>query len=121
MHEGRWTKLWSDPFDGYVTWSGHSAWYLIETIESFNGMRYVSSTGQGNFLQWFSASAFGGTNYSNTPIGAACNTDEPYHIGGSDPSVYFGLWASGKNLAISAWNSAVTPNYQVVGDPFVKH
>jgi hypothetical protein len=53
--------------NGYVSWSGNSSWYLMQTIESFNGQR---QTGQGNFTEWFSSNAFGGTNYSNTPVGA---------------------------------------------------
>jgi hypothetical protein len=59
-----------------------------------------------------------------SPIGAVSHTDEPYTYGIEDSSVYFGLWASGKTLAICAWNShntsTPTPYFQVVGDPFVR-
>ena len=60
------------------------------------------------------------TNYENTPVGAITHTDEPRTVGIEDSSIYFGLWASGKTLAICAWNSRNTPYFQVVGDPFVK-
>ncbi len=98
-----------------VKWTGNSAWWVIETIESFNGWRH---TGQGNFTQWFSADAFGGTDYSNTPIGAVSHTDEPGLAGVNDSRLYFGLWAQGKSFAISGWNSRITPLFQAVGDPF---
>jgi hypothetical protein len=100
-----------------VKWSGNSGWWIIETVESYNGDRVTS---QGNFLSWYATNAFGGTNYSNTPVGAGSNVDEPYEIPGSNNSeVYFGLWASGKNFAICAWNSVLTDEFQAVGDPFV--
>ncbi len=100
-----------------VKWEGNSSWYIIETIESHNGMRYSD---QGNFIYWFSASAFGGTNYSNTPVGAVTHVDEPSLSGVNNSAQYFGLWAKGKNFALSAWNSTNTPVFQAVGDPYVK-
>jgi len=100
-----------------VNWTGNSGWYIMETIESFNGQRY--QFGQGNFVEWFSESAFGGSNYSNTPIGAPSNVNEPFIPGPNYSSNYFGLWANGKNAGICAWNSINTPSFQVVGDPFV--
>ncbi|MGA2544472.1 MAG: hypothetical protein ABSG78_23225 [Verrucomicrobiota bacterium] len=108
------------PIDGTVTFVGNSGWYLIQTDESFNGIREY--TGQGNFLEWYSSNAFGGTDYSHTPIGAVCHVDEPGRAE-NDPYLYFGLWAAGKGFACCAWNSFYgygTPFLQVVGDPFVK-
>lgn len=102
--------------DGNVKWSGNSGWWVIRTVESFNGQR--SFGGQGQFLQWFSSNAFGGTNYSNTPVGGPSYTDEP-GAKGTDNAIYFGSWAAGKNLAICAWISCGAQYYQVVGDPFV--
>ena len=103
--------------NGSVVFSGHSSWYLIETIESFNGMR--GDPGQGTFIKWLLPNAFGGTNYSNTPIGAVTHVEEPYANYVENSQVYFGLWASGKNFAICAWNAQRTPFFQAVGDPFV--
>ena len=87
------------PRNGLVVWGGASSWWAIETVESYNGCR---STSQGNFTQWFSVGAFGGTNYENTPVGAVSHTDEPgvEHVNAA--GLYFGLWAGGKNFAICA-------------------
>lgn len=104
------------PLNGSVVWKGNSSWWLIETIESFNGIR---NSGQGNFVDWFSSNAFGGTNYSNTPIGAVSHVEEPFLSNVENAPIYFGLWASGKNFAICAWNSRQTPYFQAVGDPWV--
>ena len=104
------------PRNGAVVWHGNSSWWIIETIESFNGTR---STGSGNFTQWFSEIAFGGTNYQNTPVGAVSHTDEPGLGYINDGSIYFSLWAAGKSFAISAWRSRQTIFFQAVGDPFV--
>jgi hypothetical protein len=101
-----------------VNWTGNSDWYLIETVVSFTGQRYRWSSD--HFTEWFAGNAFGGENYSNTPIGAVTYVDEPYEIGINDVSIYFGLWASGKNSAICAWSSRKTSKFQAVGDPFIK-
>jgi alpha-tubulin suppressor-like RCC1 family protein len=105
--------------NGSVNWTGHSSWWIIETIESFNG-EVAQRSPMGNFTQWYSNNAFGGTNYSNTPVGAVTHVEEP---GGNvnDAYVYFGLWASGKNFAVCAWNSRVTDYFQAVGDPLIIH
>ena len=97
--------------------SPYSGWWIMESIESFNGERLAY--GQGIFLKWFSTNAFGGTLYRNTPVGGVSHTDEPGLPGVNNSSVYFGLWASGKNLAICAWYSRSTGVFQAVGDPFV--
>jgi alpha-tubulin suppressor-like RCC1 family protein len=102
--------------NGTVQWSGNSGWWIIETVESFNGQR---TTSQGNFLEWFSSNAFGGTNYSNTPIGAVSHVEEPDLPGVENSAIYYGLWTSKKNFAICAWNARNTPYFQAVGDPFV--
>jgi hypothetical protein len=49
--------------NGTVKWTGTNRWWIIETIESFNGQR---QTFHGHPQEWFSPNAFGGTNYSNT-------------------------------------------------------
>jgi hypothetical protein len=95
------------PRSGSVVWGSHSSWWIISTLESYNGWR---DTGQGNFTQWFSYNGFGYAtfiNYENTPVGAVTHTDEPGLPNVEDASVYFGLWALGKNLAICGWNSRI--------------
>jgi hypothetical protein len=103
----------------FVKWAGNSGWWLVETIESYNGHRYQKDFG--TYIKWFSSNAFGGTNYANTPIGAVSHTDEPGLSGVNDASIYFGSWAAGKNFAICAWDSkpSTTKRFQAVGDPFV--
>lgn len=105
------------PTDGSIVWSGNSGWWIIETAESYNGIR--GGQGQGNFLEWFASNAFGGTNYSNTPIGAVSHVEEPQLPGVENSSIYFGLWALEKDFAICAWNARNTHYFQAVGDPFV--
>jgi len=104
-----------------IVFQGKSKWYLIQTIESFNGQRF--RTDYGTFVEWYSANAFGGTNFSGTPVGAVSNTDEPGDGIGSwnDPAVLFGLWEAGKNFGACAWISRRTGHYQAVGDPLIKH
>ena len=70
-------------------------------------------------LKILPANYFGGTNYSNTPIGACSNVEEPQIEGSSTISAYLNLWVSGKNFAFCAWNAVNTPYFQAVGDPFV--
>ena len=101
--------------DSKVKWFGNSGWWIIETLESYNGL---PGEGQGDFWQWFSSNAFAGTNYSNIPVGAVTHVDEPFS-GVNDASIYFGLWERRKNFAICAWNSSRTLYFQAVGDPFV--
>ena len=104
------------PTNGIPQWFGNSGWWIIETIESFNGTR--GDPGQGTFLKWFSANAFGSTDYLNTPVGAVTHVAEP--VGGpNSPDVYFRLWAQGAVFAKCAWLSRNTPYFQAVGDPFV--
>ena len=103
--------------NGVVAWKGHSGWWIIETIESLNGMR--GDLGHGNFIKWFSPDAFGGTNYSNTPVGAVGYTDEPGVGGLNDAAIYFGAWARGDTFANAAWESRKTMHFQAVGDPLV--
>jgi hypothetical protein len=98
-----------------VAWEGNSGWWIIETTESYNGL---PCAGQSDYWMWFSSSAFGGANYSNTPIGAVTHVDEP-GANVNNGFLYFGLWEAGKNFAICAWNSRMTQNFQAVGDPFV--
>jgi alpha-tubulin suppressor-like RCC1 family protein len=116
--------------DTSIVFSGSSDWFLMTTTESFNGQR-VSQFSQSTFLTWYASNAFAGTNYSNTPAGAACYVDEPYLVpnGHVNSAIYFGDWADGRNFAISAWAAAATSidvpfgeaasEVQFVGDPFL--
>jgi hypothetical protein len=107
--------------NGFLKWQGHSSWWIIETVESFNGVNYLN-TFQGNFVKWFAENAFGGTNFSNTPVGAVAHVNEPGLGGINDAQVYFGLWARGKKFATAAsasqWLSG--EEHIIFGDPFVR-
>ncbi len=108
------------PRNGAVMWNRSSGWWIIETIESYNGLRHNSDLLQAFFLQWFTLVAFRGTNnYSKTPVGAVSHVYEP--VGGvNDAATYFGLWEARKNFGICSWNSRRTPYFQAVRDPLVR-
>jgi alpha-tubulin suppressor-like RCC1 family protein len=112
--------------NGQVVFSGDSGWYIMTTIDSFDGQR---ATMQSSYLTWFASNAFGGTNYSNTPIGAVTTVNEPGLSGKPSPTAFYGDWAAGKSFAISAWDAQEQGNgtpgvdahfFQAVGDPFVR-
>jgi hypothetical protein len=104
-----------------VKWHGNSGWWIIETVESFNGCNYGGEV-QGTFRKWFARDAFGGRNYLNTPVGAVGHVWEPTVAGINDSSIYFGLWARGKKFAVAA-SASQQPwmrYYIIFGDPFVR-
>jgi len=101
---------------GKVRFSGKSNWYLIQTIESFNGRREVH---QGHFTQWFSHWAFGGTNYSSTPICAVTHVDEPGLFGVNEPTILWKKWIEGEIFAKCAWDSVKSTPIMFVGDPLI--
>jgi hypothetical protein len=105
--------------NGVVSFFGDSSWHLIETIESFNGMRSGYGSGHSTCVDWFSQDAFGGSNYTNTPVGAVCHTSEPGLSGVSSGTVYFGYWERGKYFAICAWESGSPCALLIIGDPLV--
>lgn len=100
---------------GEVVFSGQSDWYLVCTIESFNG---VLGTSQADWTDWFSAGAFGGVDYSNTPVGAVGHTAEPTGAGVND-EWFARLWARGWPLIECAWQSRNCQHFLCVGDPLV--
>ncbi len=106
--------------NGAVTFTGDSSWYVIQTVESYNGQVQPSGAPQGNFTKWFSPRAFGGTNYANTPIGAVTHVEEPFTSGVNDSAIYFGYWVRQRTFANAAWKSRKTPYFQAVGDPFIR-
>jgi hypothetical protein len=101
--------------DGTVTFTGKSSWFLIATIESFNGQLGCS---QGCFARWFAENAWGGSAYSRTPAGGVAHVEEPYTSGINGPS-YFAMWEAGYVFAEAAWNSRRTPAFLALGDPLI--
>lgn len=108
------------PTDGTLQWSGNSGWWTILTLESFNGQVWQLSP-QGNFVGWFSSNAFGGANFSNTPVAAVGNVTEPMMVtAGVNGEKYFKLWATGKPFGGAVWSTQEALRFQAFGDPFVK-
>ena len=81
----------------------------MTNFESYNGqwIPYLNLYQQA-YLNWFKSNAFGGSNYSNTPVGGTSTVDEPNAIGGTYADVYLGLWSKGKCFALSAWMAVIT-------------
>ncbi len=95
----------------------------MTTIDSFDGQRVTSQAG---YRSWFATNSFGGTNYSNTPIGAVSTVNEPGTSGKPSPQIYYGDWAAGKCFGVAAWDAqevgygAPGIYFEAIGDPFVK-
>jgi hypothetical protein len=112
--------------NGAIQFFGNSGWYIMSTVDSFNGQRVPSFSPQWSFLTWFATNAFDGTNYSNTPVGAVVHVNEPDSTGQENRYIYFGDWAAGKSFAISAWDALIGnplgdyTECAVVGDPFTR-
>ena len=107
--------------DGKIKFSGKSGWYILQTIESWNGQRFNTGwpgTGQGSFVDWFAPNAFGSTDYENTPVGAVSHTSEPSGAGVNSAD-YFRLWERGYFFIEAAWASRNTVYFMATGDPFV--
>jgi hypothetical protein len=104
------------PNDRSIFFTGKSNWYLVKTIESYNG---IVGSNHGNFEQWFVPTTAGGWQYSRTPIGMACHTDEP-SLGGVEGSMYMCNWEAGLLFSECAWSSRRTKYFMAVGDPLVK-
>ena len=113
---------WYQDYDlhGQVGFYGNSSWYIMGTIESYNGTLCYEFRHHGQYTDWFSANAFGSTNYESTPVGAIANTAEPFGEVIGNPSVYLGFWASGKRFGTCAWQAGGLHQRVVLGDPFVK-
>ncbi|MBI5383104.1 MAG: hypothetical protein HZA90_00300 [Verrucomicrobia bacterium] len=107
-------------FNGNVRFYDNAEWYIMGTIESFNGILADFFAHHGDYGEWFSPGAFYRTNYEGTPVGAVCYVWEP-NANAVDSGVYLGLWARSKNFITCAWLSSRVPEVTlVVGDPFVR-
>ncbi len=103
-----------------ICFYGKSAWYILRTSESYNGLLQLEG-GHSNYDQWFASNAFGGTNYSNTPVGAVCSADAPGSFSFELTFDYFPLWAAGRRFGICAWQvDAGSLANLVIGDPLMK-
>ena len=98
--------------NGDVTFTGKASWWVGATNESYNG---VYGSYMGDPTDYFSANAFGGTNYSNTPICFTVHTAEP-RVAGCENSSYFDRWARGWSSLEAAWTGQDTHRFLVVTD-----
>ena len=128
---GRWGNRGADyAIDGRIRWGENSDWWLMLSVESFNGQRepsrrqggeahaFYGPMNQGNFIDWFHAQAFGGSDYSRTPVGAVCHVEEPTTGGVNDWS-YLAMWHDGFTFAECAWLSRRSGRFMAIGDPLV--
>ena len=106
---------WHYANDGSVIFTGNSSWYPIMTYESYNGQW---DSHQGDFTDWFSANAFGGTNYSNTPAAAVSHVEEPSGVG-VNSALYFQCWEKGHLFIDCAYISMRTAFMMPHGDPWI--
>ncbi len=128
---GRWGGRGADyATDGQIQWGANADWWLMLSVESFNGQRvpgerqggeadvFYGPMNQGNFIDWFSAGAFGGSDYSRTPVGAVSHVEEPT-TGGINDWSYLAMWHDGFTFAECAWLSRRTGRFMATGDPLV--
>lgn len=104
-------------WDGSTKWGGTGNWYIMTTIESFNGTRWPGNF-QGSYTGWFRPQSFGGANYSNIPVGAMTYVEEP-GLAGVAGMTYFMLWEMGFPHAECAWSARETTKFACIGDPLV--
>jgi hypothetical protein len=110
-------RSYLDPLNGNLKWGGNNNWYIMTTVESFNGMASPLSP-QSTYLEWFQANAFGGSSYSNIPVGAVGQVWEP-GLGGVANSGFLSLWQRGWPFIECAWQSRATPYFIAFGDPLI--
>jgi hypothetical protein len=106
---------WGGDLPSDVTFSGLAGWWVAQMVQSYGGI-------YGNYMpdptEIFAATAFGGTNYSNTPVGYVGFTAEPY-LSGVQNRHFPGRWARGWTFAEAAWVGRNTQHFLAVGDPLV--
>ena len=104
------TDAW--PANGDVTFTGNAGWWIGMSVESYNG---IYGGYMGDPTEFFAATAFGGTNYSNTPICFVGSTSEPTLMGIEDVP-YFDRWARGWSTIEAAWAGFSTQYFLAVTD-----
>jgi len=111
---------------GNKFWGGFPATYT--GVKDFNAFKSSSEFTQGLrplrhscYTQYFSKSAFGGTNYQYTPIIFIGNTSEPGYPGSVGGTNWFQNWYNG-STAYETVTAAVSNSFRmlVIGDPLVK-
>lgn len=106
-----------------IRFGERSTWYLILTVESFNGLLFHGTRThryQSHYPQWFSENAFKGDGYANTPVGGVAHITEPGRGGVNDAGSYFSHWEQGAMFIECAWASKRTSGMIAIGDPWVR-
>ena len=91
----------------------NNGWWVGTSIESFDGD--YNDQSQGNPVTVFAPTAFGGANYSNTPVAWAGTSQEPGG-GGVEGAGYMGAWAHGLSSLEAAWAGHANPSFIAVTD-----
>jgi hypothetical protein len=100
MHSGELSGNWADdPIDGVKFTGSNCGWWIGTSVESYNG---IYGDTMGDPTKVFAATAFGGTNYRNTPICWVGSTAEPW-LQGVENANYFDRWAKGWSTLEAAW------------------
>lgn len=111
MSQGQWM---SGGANG-LRFAGLSNWYLLTTVESYNGRRGTSFNG---IAYCFKADVFGGSAYQFTPAGFVASTEEQT-VNGVPYQNLFAHWDRGWGLNEVSWANRTTDHFVVYGYPFV--
>jgi hypothetical protein len=95
------------PTNGQVNFHGESSWYIVMTIESFNG-QWEPFDFQTSYHFWFVQNAFMGQAYEFTPIGAVSHVYEP-SLGGVRTRTSISACGSAGNVSPSVPGSLERP------------
>ena len=100
--------------DYVVTFTGtNNGWWAGMSIESYDGD--YNDVSFANPVTVFAPAAFGGTNYSNTPIAWVGTSQEP-GLGGVEGPAYMGAWARGFSSLEAAWAGDLVSSFIAVTD-----
>ena len=101
------------PLAAVVFTGTHNSWWAGMTIESYDGD--YNDVSYANPVTVFAPTAFGGTNYSNTPVAWVGTSQEP-GLGGVEGSAYMGSWSQGLTSLEAAWAGHNHPSFIAVTD-----
>lgn len=107
MSQGDWTDGSADA----LSISTLSSWWLFSSEVSWNGRRGSAS------MNAFLSTAFGGTNYANTPVGFPSSVEEQY-VDGAPYKRLFKHWERGDTGIEAGWKNRTNIHFTYHGYPF---
>jgi len=116
-HWGLYTHGVEYPQLSGLTITGNTGGWFGFSVESYS-MVYGHSS-HGDPTDFFAEDAFGGTAYSNTPLGWSGHTAEPY-LSGVPNYCYARSLAAGWTFAEAAWAGQSTSKILAVGYPYLE-